>query len=466
MLILTLSLIILFLLVRKNPNTFFLLNIIFFVFVSKLLSISYASEKNFIYSREAELYFNIYPDAILTFSLTFIILISITYFINSFSLSKNIKSIKFTLTEVKLISNSFYYLSTLLIIALFINLLLFNEIPFFNCKERFEFSSEINNYFIRYLPLISFLIGFFSIFKASNNKLDYKYALLICSIFLYLMLTGHRFSSYFQVISYYFIPFAAKGYFNYDFLKKNKLFIYLVFTLIVFIFLSLFNSHFNVRQNNFLCNESDKNITSNERIPFSKQIQEVRNESIQQVFSRIFILPTDIYFLSYNRILKQENYDFKASRDFVFSSYYDSNTSIRLLMNNSLSKERALYLKKIGNQAGGGFPEILFELVQFKFYYPTIILISLITAFLFKFLSYMIVKQNIFSAFSIIYVLYSFIVFLTGGMIAFIINPFFWLKVCTMIIISAIEFYLNKQNKNLLSILINFIFICRKKIKI
>ena len=151
-----------------------------------------------------------------------------------------------------------------------------------------------------------------------------------------------------------------------------------------------------------------------------------------------------MYFLSFQRVVLEQKPRFREAFAFIFDAnkVFEGNRSIRFLMNQNLSNERALFLEKIHNQFGGGYPEILIELFGIWGMWPAIILFAYITGLLIRKLIFSLRDQYFLSSFFIIYVFYAFFNFYVGGMLNFLIAWTFWLKFLAMVLALKFEPYL------------------------
>ncbi len=442
----------------KRPTMALILNSLLFIFLTKLLSAIYVGDDQAYFSSESELEILSSPLALNIYGLS----LALTFFVifKAINFQKINCSYKDLNLEIYQWAGKFFFISLFIFIGfLFYDLFNIGLIPAFDCIERYDYLRNYANashkFLIKYLPMISFSIGLYYVHLKSLKKFNLIHLFPILLFFVYLLLTSNRFSAFFQVLSFSVIPISIYYFHN----KINpriiirKSIIKILFTsFLVFIFLGLLNSYVLQRDQNSKCYISSQN---NQQMPNSiknfKIDKEIFNRVKEKIVYRSLIQPLDLYLLTFHRIVAIKDWKPEQAFSIVFDidKVFEGNRSIRYLMNINLDKERSLFLEKIHNQFGGGYPEILIELFGIWGMWPAIILFAYITGMLIRKLIYTIRDQHFFSSFLTFYIFYAFFNFYVGGMINFLIAWTFWIKVFALFLALKIEPLIISNKKSL-----------------
>ena len=175
-------------------------------------------------------------------------------------------------------------------------------------------------------------------------------------------------------------------------------------------------------------------------------------DSLFRLEQRVLVQPIHLWFLTWDRVFVYKDWDPVKTFNFVFDREFarEGNRSIRYLMALILPPERAEYLKSVGNQFAGGYPEILFELLGPWCAWLAIVIFGAITSILVRHWMISLVKGNLVTAFFATYVFYAFFVMYVGGMLNFLIVATFWTKVALLVFFSWYEPYRRNLDRPLL----------------
>jgi hypothetical protein len=230
----------------------------------------------------------------------------------------------------------------------------------------------------------------------------------------YFLLTGHRFSPFYSLGSFFILPFSLV-------IVQRRVRIspvallaaMLVFAMVGY---ALFNSYTEVR--GF---EGDTLLFKLEQ--------------------RILVQPTELWWLTYERVVVNGQWDGLSAANFLFVSPFDAtrNTTIQYLMMQALDPNYAWSVIQGGSQYAGGYPEILFELFGFPGALPVILLIGFVTAGVLHILLYSLARGYFVSFLFASYVYYAMTIFYIGGMLNFLVAWTFWVKVTGLMLAMLLE---------------------------
>jgi hypothetical protein len=160
-----------------------------------------------------------------------------------------------------------------------------------------------------------------------------------------------------------------------------------------------------------------------------------------------------MWFMTWDRVVESHDRDPAGAFDFVFDrdNAREGNRSIQYLMSRTLPTERAAYLRSVGNQFAGGYPEILYELLGPMYAWLAIALFAAVTALLLRHWLLSALRGHFLTAFFAAYVYYAFFVMYIGGMLNFLIAPTFWAKIAFLVFFSWYELRRSNQGRPLIS---------------
>ncbi len=346
-----------------------------------------------------------------------------------------------TLTDVILI------MSALFLIALYTDLARRGVVPLFEKMERFvytgQYAGPFHRFLIRYGDL---LVGFWGVMfaarKLREDRLDFRFVALLVIAFIYLFLTGNRFSALYSFGTFFIAPYAAvvavsatSGPFRRPFEWLTRIFSRreigaVVVVLVVALAVSavgIYNNLVNVRADD----------------PVSPEVR---------FKERVLIQPSEIGWVSYRRVFIEGHSNPGAAANLLFVNPIDParNTTIQYLMSETIGEPRTNLHLSSGLQFAGGFPEIFFELFGPYLAWPFLLAAGWMTAALTATFIRAVVEGHYLTSFFAAYVLYGFQIMYIGGMLNFVQPWTFWLKLCALLLAVVIERSLNALGYDLI----------------
>ncbi len=158
-------------------------------------------------------------------------------------------------------------------------------------------------------------------------------------------------------------------------------------------------------------------------------------------FQRIVVQPVELWWATFAELDTQPPNSLEAAWNALFVDPIDPtrNTSVRLLMINSLGFDRALELAEFGTQFAGGYPEIFFELLGTWFALPAALVFGIVTAWLLRIVVRATSLGRLGSATCGVYVFYGFTLLYIGGMLNFLLVWTYWVKCAALLIFMLLE---------------------------
>lgn len=381
-----------------------------------------------------------------------------------------------------------FWLSALYVIGLFADMLLRGVIPLFDCMERYEYLSDyagpLHLALFKYGPLIALQLGTFCVYpRLRGGSYDYRFLLQLVVLLFYSALTGSRFSAFYSLSLFFITPFslvlAAKLYGGLPprdrrttlvgGLLDHPLFLALLgLVVVVIVSFTMIHSYANVRAEGG-CKDTIRSMPMNsplatamaqKRIETLKHIQDTQGtlarfldpKTLFRIEQRILVQPIHMWFMTWDRVVESHDRDPAGALNFVFDRDHarEGNRSIQYLMSRTLPAERAAYLKSVGNQFAGGYPEIFYELLGPWFAWLAIALFAGVTALLLRHWLLSVLRGHFLTAFFAAYVYYAFLVMYIGGMLNFLIVSTFWTKVALLAFFSWYELRRSNQGRPLM----------------
>ncbi|WP_448585427.1 DUF6418 domain-containing protein [Thermaurantiacus sp.] len=318
--------------------------------------------------------------------------------------------------------------------VLYIDLFDRGVIPLFAGLERFEYTELHAGFFhkvlFEFLYLFSFCLGYLLVRpRLSGRPYDLRILVVLVLLGLYFLLTGHRFSAFFNVASFLGLGFAAvwararggtlpdvtgEAAHGRSLIAARSILPALVVTAVLAIGFALYNSMVNVRG------------------------YEDPSEAFVQ---RALIQPAELWWVTWDSSVREGRIDGSLAWSLMFDEPLDPtrNTGIQYLMVKALGDERARDLLFMGEQFAGGYPEVIFELFGPLLAWPILIVYGFGTALLIRMVVWS-VSQGIFmTSVLAVWVYFGFSLLYIGGMLNFIVTPTFWLKMATLMIVGTVE---------------------------
>jgi hypothetical protein len=389
--------------------------------------------------------------------------------------------------------------SALFVIALFVDMFRIGVIPMLDCIERYEYLSSYAGPFhkalFKYGSLIALQMGTFAVYpRLLGGRYDWRFVALVAALFVYLPLTGNRFSGFYSLTLFFLTPFclvwllrsnprfaaaasaggsASKG--------KRILWVAVAASGAAIVAVSLLHSYANVRYEKSACaryeeqlrEAGQQQITPADRargmkplppparnrpavlddIDAGETISRFVSPEVQRRFTqRILVQPIHLYFMTSERVINLRDWKPDAALDFIFDPELkaEGNRSIRFLMSRTLPTERAAFLESVGNQFAGGYPEVLLELAGPWGSWVLVLAFAAVTAWLLRLWMLAVLRGRFLTAFFAAYVYYAFVVMYVGGMLNFLIVWTFWAKVSLLVLFAWLEPYLERKGIQLL----------------
>jgi hypothetical protein len=337
---------------------------------------------------------------------------------------------KWTLSDVTLV------FSLLFLGYLYFDLVRNGSIPLFAHIERFVYTTQhagtAHRWLIRYGNFVTFWWGvMFAAERLRNSRIDIRYLGLFCLLMLYMFLTGNRFSAFYSFGSFFVIPLAGPiameirdtrsaipfSWIGQAFQRRDLIAFGLIFVLTAIVsMVGIYNNLAHVRQ-------------------FQG------SEILSQFWERLLVQPSEIGWISYERVFNLGQWQPDRVHDFLFQAPLDAsrNTTPQFLMLETIGEPRTYQHISRGLQLAGGFPEIFFELFgpiyAWLFLFGSGYIAAGLTALIVK----GVIQGRYASTFLALYVLYGFYVMYIGGMLNFIATPVYWVKVTALAMALLLE---------------------------
>jgi hypothetical protein len=336
--------------------------------------------------------------------------------------------------------------SGLFLAWLFVDLILHGAIPRFSHMERFVYTAEYAGSAHRWLTSYGSLLAFwwgvmFAAERLRNRRLDPRYLALLAVLVLYLFLTGNRFSAFYSLGSFFVMPLsaiiavAAKPHSNAAFANLRPFagqreLIAMGATAVL------------------LVGAAVVGIYNNLTMVRGYQGSEIESHFIE----RALIQPSELGWLSYQRVFEFGEWTPYRVFDFLFQSPIDpnKNTTPQYLMLTTIGEPRTHEHISGGFQFAGGFPEIFFELFGPVLAWPFLAAAGFIAAGLTALVVKGVIQGRYASAFLAMYVLYGFYVMYIGGMLNFVAVGTYWIKVVALLLALLLEARLARSGLPLL----------------
>lgn len=320
------------------------------------------------------------------------------------------------------------------IAAMYVDMLWRGVIPLFSFMERNVYTDLyagiFHKAFFQFMFLFSFLMGFFFVRpRVSGGGYDLRYIGLLAALFIYFLLTGHRFSAFFATIAFFVIPVAAVMILG----RGGRLLVsrdleqarrvksilraaipFVALLLFVMISYSLYNSLFNVR------NYADP---------------------VEAFVQRTLVQPTELWWVTWESSIIGGNLDPGRAWIMMFVDPIDGsrNTGIQYLMTQELGYERAAELLRYGEQYAGGYPEVLFELLGPFLAWPAMALFAFATAFFLRIAILAVCNQHVGTAIFAAFLFYGFSLLYIGGMLNFLMAWTLYVKLALLAFFMVVE---------------------------
>lgn len=311
----------------------------------------------------------------------------------------------------------------LLTVLLYGDMLIRGVIPLFSLMERNVYTDEyagiFHKGFLQFFFVLSFMMGFFAVRpRLMGGGFELRYLTIFVALIFYFLLTGHRFSIFFSMTSFFIMPIAAiwlqarAGRLppSSDPLQVRRVMLAakaaapIIFLLLALISSwALYNSIYNVRG---------------------------YGDPVQAFIQRSLVQPTEFWWATWSSSILNGGLDTAGAFDFMFVHPLDDsrNTGIQLLMARELGSARAAELLNAGEQFAGGYPEVLFELMGPLWVWPAMFLFAGVTLGFLSLALSAVCSQRLGTAFFAVFLFYGFSILYIGGMLNFLLAPTLYIK--------------------------------------
>lgn len=458
-------------------------------FVWRLIAVAYMGITSPVYSKEAEIIVTTDGLSVTAFGAAILLtVLALAWVFRPQLMDAKLDTVPLPAptTSFWRLGNIVFLLSTLFVVALYVDLARIGIIPVLSCMERYEYTNLYAGLFhqvlYKYGSLIALQMGTFAVYpRLQGRPYDSRFLILVAAILVYGALTGNRFSLFYSFTLFFLTPLSLLLAMHvrarlrplatttgrmHRWLTSPWLLSAVAAALLTLIIVTLLNSYANVRSNDSVCRSVASTYTSQaaqqQQLPSQFALTQITEgwlgrimtpETIEHIGQRILVQPVYVWFATWDRVVTKADFDPRAAFDFVFDNAEkrNGNRSIRYLMNRMLPPKRAAYLESVGNQFAGGFPGILLELFGPWLTWLPIIGFALITAWLLRAWMLAALNGHFITAFFAAYVYYAFVVMYIGGMLNFLIVGTFWAKITLFAFFAWYEPRRQRQGRPLLS---------------
>ena len=307
------------------------------------------------------------------------------------------------------------------LICLYVDFFRIGQIPLFDRMERFEYKGGVFHVFlVTYLFLIAHAIGFvLARTRLLTGVWDVRFAGIVFGLFTYLFLTGHRFGSFYVLLSFAMVPMAAlfvaprmglavakpprKRSVLQRMASSRMIITGFALVLVSIVLIAMANSLLNVRD----------------------------GDPQDVLLQRFLVQPVHLYWLSWERLENGEIEGIGAAAHFIFKDPFDAarNSGIQYLMSLHLGLNRAVEIWE-GQEVdyAGGYPEILIELGGVWLAIAAAVLASVAIAALYRLAVVAVCRGQFLLSMMSMYVCFGVLNLFLGGMVTFITAETYWLK--------------------------------------
>lgn len=318
------------------------------------------------------------------------------------------------------------------LVLLFLDFWRIGVVPFVVGMERFEYTEQYGGVWhqvlMKYGVLLALPLGvFFSYGALFRGRPDLRFLFVLLGLYVYVYLAGHRFSAFYGYGAAFLMPYAAAaagrrvGGAPSDPRRIRRVWTLAVPALTLclgatLVGTALYRSYYVNRE---LATDPGDTRTS----PFAS------------IVHRVLVQPGELWFVTWERVFVEQRQRPNEAFDGVFINPVSDparNTTIPYLMVAEIG-DRAYPTLDAGSAYAGGYPEIFFELLGSLGAYLGIAALALITALLARLLLFAIVERRYVRIFLCWYVLFALVLVPLGGMLNFLVNVKFWLKVLALV---------------------------------
>lgn len=278
--------------------------------------------------------------------------------------------------------------------------------------------------------LLNFLFGAFTVLPRINGRgYDMRFAALAAALAGYWVVTGNRFSVFFVLVSFYFLPAAlviiARAAGRIGDLGEER-FAQRILTsrasralaaggFAVMVAGLLYNSYYNVRD---------------------------YREPLYEIQERVLVQPVHLWVNAWDRVDFGNVSD--PVNDYAVGEILDPidpsrNSTIQYLMTLELGYFRTAELTELGQAYNGGYPEVHFELLGAWLPFLTLPLAGLLAAWFLRLFLSLLYRNLVLTSVLGLYVYFGMTLHFTGGMLTFALTATYWVKIAAFLVCWAVE---------------------------
>jgi Family of unknown function (DUF6418) len=318
-----------------------------------------------------------------------------------------------------------FWVVSLFVIALWAELLLKGPIPLFAGIERFEYSTQfggpLHRAFLRWGPMLAFQLGVLLAAPAfSGRALDWRFGALFAALMLYLFLVGHRFSSFYNNVSFFIIPIGVvllQRHVNdnpgREIVSKKVLRSFLLAgTVLVVLIVAAVTYSYTV-------------VRGFEGV-----------ELLTKVSQRILVQQGEMWWMTYEHAFVQGDWNglHAATKLFVSPFNPNRNSTMQFLMERALPLDRAHDILRYGSSYTGGWPEVFFELGGPAGGLVFVCIAAIVFSEFMYLLARCIVQERFVASFFLTPLLYTLSIMIVSGMINSFIQVTFLIKIAMALV--------------------------------
>jgi Family of unknown function (DUF6418) len=310
------------------------------------------------------------------------------------------------------------------VIALYAELLMRGPIPLFEGMERLtytqQFGGPLHHLLLDWGFMLAFQLGvFFALPVLHNGRFDRRFALVLISLLLYLVLIGHRFSPIYGCCSFFIMPLGAvllvRGAAS-ERIKILRGFGFGAAALLILIICTVSYSYLVVRG-------------------FEG------SELVEKVSQRLFVQQGEMWWMTYERVFISYDWDSAITSLKLFITPFNPhrNSTMQYLMELALPLSRAHDLLGQGSAYTGGWPEVLFELGGPLGGFLLVMVAAVVFSEFMFLMIRCIVEERLATTFCLTAVFFALSVHLVSGMVNSFIQLTFGVKVAVTLVVYLIE---------------------------
>lgn len=408
---------------KTGPYVFFALIFILFGFVLRMCSVLYVGLFGPIFSVNFGRYLQDEGLSSLVFSLSFVVvMITAAWILKPARLLKDVRPVRRPEGGDKLgeLALAGFIVLTVLLYG---DMLIRGVIPLFSLMERNVYTDQyagiFHKGFLDFFFALSFLMGYFAVRpRLLGGGFELRYLAIFVALIFYFFLTGHRFSIFFAMTSFFVIPVAAiwmqarAGRLppSSDPEQVRRIMTaakaaapLIVLLLAVISSWALYNSIYNVRG---------------------------YGDPVQAFMQRSLVQPTEFWWATWSSSVLDGGLDPAGAFNFMFVQPLDAarNTGIQYLMARELGFARAAELLSAGEQFAGGYPEVPIELLGPFWVWPALFAFAAVNLWFLATAMSAVCNQRLGTAFFAIFLFYGFSILYIGGMLNFLLAPTLYIK--------------------------------------